>query len=79
MIIPVGTTENHGAHSNTGLDNFMVTQIAEGVRRYTAKKGREVNIAAPPLNYGGHPYHHLGNARNDHAAAGRPWWRRSST
>ena len=38
----------------------MVTQIAEGVRRYTAKKGREVNIAAPPLNYGGHPYHHLG-------------------
>jgi len=60
VIIPVGTTENHGAHSNTGLDNFMVTQIAEGVRRYTAKKGREVNIAAPPLNYGGHPYHHLG-------------------
>ena len=60
VIIPVGTTENHGAHSNTGLDNFMVTQIAEGVRRYTAKKGREVNIAAPPLNYGAHPYHHLG-------------------
>ena len=60
VIIPVGTTENHGAHCNTGLDNFMVTQIAEGVRRYTAKKGREVNIAAPPLNYGGHPYHHLG-------------------
>ncbi|MGD1031383.1 MAG: 3-dehydro-scyllo-inosose hydrolase [Opitutaceae bacterium] len=60
VIIPVGTTENHGAHSNTGLDNFMVTQIAEGVRRYTAKKGREVNIAAPPLNYGGHPYHHIG-------------------
>jgi len=60
VLIPVGTTENHGAHANSGLDNFMVTQICEGVRRYTAKKGREVNLAAPPLNYGGHPYHHLG-------------------
>ena len=60
VIIPVGTTENHGDHANSGLDNFMVTQICEGVRRYTAKKGREVNLAAPPLNYGGHPYHHLG-------------------
>ena len=60
VLIPVGTTENHGDHANSGLDNFMVTQICEGVRRYTAKKGREVNIACPPLNYGGHPYHHLG-------------------
>lgn len=38
----------------------MVTQICEGVRRYTAKQGREVNLALPPINYGGHPYHHLG-------------------
>jgi creatinine amidohydrolase len=38
----------------------MVTQILEGVRRYTAKNGYEVNLALPPLNYGGHPYHHLG-------------------
>ena len=60
VLIPVGTTENHGEHANSGLDNFMVTQICEGVRRYTAKKGREVNLASPPLNYGGHPYHHLG-------------------
>jgi creatinine amidohydrolase len=42
VLIPVGTTENHGDHANSGLDNFMVTQICEGVRRYTAKKGREV-------------------------------------
>ncbi|MGA2973881.1 MAG: 3-dehydro-scyllo-inosose hydrolase [Spirochaetia bacterium] len=60
VFIPVGTTENHGEHANSGLDNFMVTQICEAVRRYTAKKGREINLAAPPLNYGGHPYHHLG-------------------
>ena len=60
VIIPIGCSENHGLHSNSGLDTFMVTQIAEGVRRYTAKKGYEVNLAFPPLNYGGHPYHHLG-------------------
>lgn len=60
VIIPIGCSENHGLHNNTGLDTFMCTQIAEGVRRYTAKKGYEVNLAFPPLNYGGHPYHHLG-------------------
>ena len=60
VFLPIGCTENHGMHSNSGLDTFMVTQILEGLRRYTAKKGREVNLAFPPLNYGGHPYHHLG-------------------
>ena len=60
VFVPVGCSENHGDHSNTGLDTFMVTQICEGVRRYTAKQGREVNLAFTPLNYGGHPYHHMG-------------------
>ncbi|NOY08654.1 MAG: creatininase family protein [Spirochaetes bacterium] len=60
VFLPVGCTENHGIHANSGLDTFMVTQIVEAVRRYTAKQGREVNIALPPLNYGGHPYHHMG-------------------
>ena len=60
VLIPVGCTENHGIHANSGLDTFMVTQICEGVRRYTAKSGKPVNLAFPPLNYGGHPYHHLG-------------------
>ncbi len=60
VLIPVGCTENHGAHANSSLDTFMATQICEGVRRYTAKQGREVNLAMPPLIYGGHPYHHLG-------------------
>ncbi len=60
VFVPIGCTENHGLHANTGLDTFMVTQILEGVRRYTAKKGREINLALPPLNYGGHPYHHIG-------------------
>lgn len=60
VFLPIGCTENHGIHANSGLDTFMVTQILEGVRRYTAKHGREVNLAFTPLNYGGHPYHHMG-------------------
>jgi creatinine amidohydrolase/Fe(II)-dependent formamide hydrolase-like protein len=60
VFIPVGCTENHGMHANSGLDTFMVTQILEGLRRYTARQGREVSLAFPPLNYGGHPYHHMG-------------------
>ncbi len=60
VLIPIGCSENHGDHANTGLDTFMVTQICEGVRRYTAKQGREVNLAFTPINYGGHPYHHMG-------------------
>ena len=64
IFVPVGCTENHGIHANTGLDTFMCTQICEGVRRYTAKQGREVNLALPPLNYGGHPSHHMGMTGN---------------
>ena len=60
VLVPVGTTENHGEHANSGLDTFMASQICEAIRRYTAKKGHEVNLASPPLNYGGHPYHHVG-------------------
>ncbi|MFP4178823.1 MAG: 3-dehydro-scyllo-inosose hydrolase [Spirochaetaceae bacterium] len=60
VLVPVGCTENHGDHANSGLDTFMASQIVEGVRRYTAKQGREVSLAFPPLNYGGHPYHHTG-------------------
>lgn len=60
LFVPIGCTENHGMHANTGLDTFMVTQILEGVRRYTAKQGREVSLTFTPLNFGGHPYHHLG-------------------
>ena len=60
VLVPIGSTENHGMHLNTGLDTFNASQIIEGVRRYTAKKGCEVNLAFSPLNYGGHPYHHIG-------------------
>ncbi len=60
VFIPLGTTENHGLHTITALDTFMVTQILEGVRRYTLKKGRPINLVYSPLNYGAHPHHHVG-------------------
>jgi len=60
VMLPIGCTENHGDHANSGLDTFMVTQICEAVRRKTAKDGCEVNLAFTPINYGGHPYHHVG-------------------
>jgi creatinine amidohydrolase len=60
VLVPIGCTENHGIHNNSGLDTFMCTSICEAVRRRTAGAGHEVSLAFPPLNYGGHPYHHLG-------------------
>ncbi len=60
VLIPVGCTELHGAHTVSAMDTFFVSQICEGVRRYTAKRGAPVALALPPLMYGTHPYHHLG-------------------
>ena len=60
VFVPIGCTENHGLHANSGLDTFQVSMVLEGVRRYTAKQGHECNLAFPPLLYGGHPYHHIG-------------------
>ncbi|MHB9070157.1 MAG: 3-dehydro-scyllo-inosose hydrolase [Sedimentisphaerales bacterium] len=60
VLIPVGCTENHGEHTVSAMDTLFVTGICEGVRRYTAKQGKAVNIALPPLMYGCHPYHHIG-------------------
>jgi creatinine amidohydrolase len=60
VFIPIGCTELHGRHTVTALDTFMVTQILEGVRRFTAEQGAPVNLVFTPLNYGGHPHHHIG-------------------
>lgn len=60
VFIPVGCTELHGAHLPSASDTLYVSQICEGVRRYTAKRGAPVNLALPPLMYGAHPYHHIG-------------------
>ena len=60
VLIPVGCTELHGDHTVSAMDTLFVSHIVEGVRRHSAKKGAPVNPALPPLNYGSHPYHHLG-------------------
>jgi creatinine amidohydrolase/Fe(II)-dependent formamide hydrolase-like protein len=60
VFIPVGCTELHGRHLPSAADTLYVSAICEGVHRFTAKRGAAVNLALPPLMYGGHPYHHLG-------------------
>jgi len=60
VFIPVGCTELHGQHTVSAMDTLFVTQILEGVRRFTKKRDVPINIALPPLNYGVHPYHHFG-------------------
>jgi len=53
-------TELHGRHTVSATDTLFVSAIVEGVRRHTARRGAAVNLALPPPNYGGHPYHHVG-------------------
>jgi len=61
VFIPIGCTENHGMHLPSATDTLFVSQICEAVRRYTEKhRDGHVNLALPPLNYGAHPYHHMG-------------------
>jgi len=54
IIIPLGSTENHGPHACPGEDTFLVTRMAEQVAQKTGC------TVAQPLWYGSHPYHHLG-------------------
>jgi len=60
VLIPLGSTEAHGAHSVPGQDTYQVNRLCEAVRRYTRKQGREVSIAFSPWIYGDHPTHHIG-------------------
>jgi len=60
IFVPIGCTELHGRHLPSASDTLYVSQILEGVRRYTAGRGAATNLALPPLNYGSHPYHHMG-------------------
>jgi 3-dehydro-scyllo-inosose hydrolase len=64
VLVPVGSTENHGIHANSGFDILLCTQLCEAVRRRTAAQGHEVALAYPALSYGGHPYQHIGIAGN---------------
>jgi len=54
IIVPVGSTENHGANAPLGEDTFLVTKMAEAI---ALEAGCTV---AQPIWYGSHPYHHMG-------------------
>lgn len=54
LLVPVGSTENHGNAGPMGEDTFIVTRIAEMV---AAKAGCTI---ASPIWYGSHPFHHIG-------------------
>ena len=54
IIIPVGSTENHGPAACIGEDTFLVTRMAELVAQQTGC------TVAQPTWYGSHPYHHVG-------------------
>lgn len=54
LIVPVGSTENHGAAGPIGEDTFIVSRMAEEIAKETGC------TVAHPLCYGSHPYHHLG-------------------
>ena len=54
IIIPVGSTENHGPQAPYGEDAYLVTRLAEQIAKATGC------TVAQPIWYGSHPYHHLG-------------------
>jgi creatinine amidohydrolase len=54
ILIPIGSTENHGQAGPYGEDTFIVTRIAEMVAERTGC------TVAEPMWYGSHPFHHIG-------------------
>jgi creatinine amidohydrolase len=51
IIIPVGSTEQHGAHLPLGTDTFVANVLAEGASEQTGA------VIAPPVWYGWSPHH----------------------
>ena len=54
ILIPVGSTENHGPSAPYGEDTYLDTRLCELVAERTGC------TVAQPIWYGSHPYHHLG-------------------
>jgi creatinine amidohydrolase/Fe(II)-dependent formamide hydrolase-like protein len=54
ILIPIGSTENHGKAGPYGEDTYIVTRIAEMVAQRTGC------TVAMPMWYGSHPFHHIG-------------------
>jgi len=60
VIVPVGSTENHGMHTVSAFDTLLVSRISEAVRRRQKKMGKPPVNLAYPINYGVHPPWHQG-------------------
>jgi len=60
VLVPVGSTENHGMHTVGGFDTLLVSRIVEAVRREQKKAGKPPVNLAWPINYGVHPPWHQG-------------------
>lgn len=80
LILPIGSTECHGAHACYGEDTFLVTRMAEQVAKKTGC------TVSQPIWFGSHPYHHMGMSGtipiNENTTQRRtfnsiPNWRRS--
>lgn len=54
ILIPVGSTENHGAGQCYGEDTFLVTRMAETVAKETGC------TVSQPIWFGSHPWGHMG-------------------
>lgn len=54
ILIPVGSSENHGPNAPYGEDTYLDTRLCEQVAKATGC------TVAQPIWYGSHPYHHLG-------------------
>ena len=52
ILIPVGSTENHGPSAPYGEDTYLDTRLCEQVAKATGC------TVAQPIWYGSHPYHH---------------------
>ncbi len=51
ILLPVGSTEQHGAHLPLGTDTIVAIELAE------AASGRTGAVVAPPLWFGWSPHH----------------------
>ena len=51
ILLPVGSTEQHGRHAPLGTDTFIASRLAEDAAR------RTLVICAPPLPFGWSPHH----------------------
>ncbi len=54
ILIPLGSTENHGSAGPYGEDTFIVTRMAEMIAQRTGCTVSE------PIWFGSHPFHHIG-------------------